>query len=74
MGYNIFLYFRLVHAVAILFWRDSFDELGTFQFELVIIRTELFSTFNPSAFKIILSGNVETNPGDEIVNNSSSTL
>ena len=34
--------------------------------------TNEISTFNPSAFKIIRSGDVETNPGDETVNNSSS--
>ena len=34
--------------------------------------TNGISTFNPSAFKIIRSGDVETNPGDETVNNSSS--
>ena len=34
--------------------------------------TNGISTFNPSAFKIIRSGDVETNPGDETVNISSS--
>ena len=34
--------------------------------------TNGISTFNPSAFKIIRSGDVETNPGDEAVNISSS--
>ena len=34
--------------------------------------TNGISTFNPSAFKIIRSGDVETNLGDETVNISSS--
>ena len=34
--------------------------------------TNGISTFNPSAFKIARSGVVETNPGDETVNISSS--
>ena len=34
--------------------------------------TNWISTFNPSAFKIVRSDDVETNPGDEVVNISSS--
>ena len=38
----------------------------------IAYHTNGITTFNPSAFKIICSSDVETNPGDETVDNSSS--